>query len=325
MSKTFEDRPVSLSVLWQHWQELEEVEHGEKEFAEFNAIEERMLNQPAGTAADLLAKISFQEHLARDAGWDERIEKLYASIKEDQRNQLDHQDAMTQLEVAIRHVEGVAECLVSVAQHAPDAAKVCEYLGDQLLEHVGAAKDAFDNMGVENYTKGTFLKNATKPKPQDAQRDLANLVLSAWPGITVCEVESVREMLKFMLNALPEEVRGSRMTGWKTEEGTDLKGLIPDSLAAAEKEIGELWAKSRTSSEANEVQEPITKRIFALEGWIAKTAPTTLAEVAIKLRRMADPYTGIDAGESADGSDAVSARQMLAFVEANLAPGEAAP
>jgi hypothetical protein len=64
----------------------------------------------------------------------------------------------------------------------------------------------FDEIGVEQYTKENLFKDATKPKPQDAQRDLVNLVLSAWPKITVCEVEAARNMLQFKLDALPAPI-----------------------------------------------------------------------------------------------------------------------
>jgi hypothetical protein len=56
MTTTKHDRPVSLSVLWQRWQEIEELPaHDDKACAEFAAIEDRIINQPAGNPADLRA------------------------------------------------------------------------------------------------------------------------------------------------------------------------------------------------------------------------------------------------------------------------------
>ena len=92
---------------------------------------------------------------------------------------------------------------------------------------------------------------------------------------------------------------------------------IPKSLAAAEKEMADLRAHSKAVSEADDVQEPIWKRIFALESWTASMPPSSLAEAAIKLRRLADPEIGLDAGESEE--DALSVRQVLAFIDVLLA------
>jgi hypothetical protein len=96
---------------------------------------------------------------------------------------------------------------------------------------------------------------------------------------------------------------------------------IAESLAAAEKEFADLRSRgAQLSSVGEEGDHPeIWDRVFALETWIATTAPATLADAAIKLRRLADPVIGVDAGESADGSDGVSVRQVLAFIEAQLA------
>jgi hypothetical protein len=42
--------PVSLSVLWKRWEELEELDdHYDKVHAEFDAIEASLINQPEKT------------------------------------------------------------------------------------------------------------------------------------------------------------------------------------------------------------------------------------------------------------------------------------
>jgi len=50
-----------------------------------------------------------------------------------------------------------------------------------------------------------------------------------------------------------------------------------------------------------------------VENWINGAAPATLVEAAVKLRRLADPQTGLEAG-AAEG-DIPSIRQVLALIE----------
>jgi hypothetical protein len=204
---TKHDTPVSLAILWQRWQEIEKLpEHNDKILAERNAIENQIIDQPAETSADLFAKLKFLAHLARDHDWNDRIEKLYGSIEDAQRNQLNGRDPLSRIEDELIKIKGIGECLESISRHAPEPAKVCDYLGGQLLEHVEGAYEALNEISTDRRTKRDFFRNAITPKPEDAQRELANLVTSAWPKITVCEVEGARQMLQFMLDALPAPI-----------------------------------------------------------------------------------------------------------------------
>jgi hypothetical protein len=94
-------------------------------------------------------------------------------------------------------------------------------------------------------------------------------------------------------------------------------------MVAAEKEIAELRARSQQLFDAGDTSDPpeIWDRVFALDEWIATTAPTTLAEVAVKLRRLADPKIGMEAGDTE--VDVVSVRLVLAFIEAEVGNGGA--
>jgi hypothetical protein len=98
---------------------------------------------------------------------------------------------------------------------------------------------------------------------------------------------------------------------------------LAKSLAAAEAEIAELRSRSNQLRAAGDKsdQPEIWDRVFALDEWIATTAPTAFAEVAVKLRRLADPKLGIETGASEE--DPVSVRQVLAFIEAALGEGGA--
>lgn len=201
------DIPVSLSVLWQRWEELEELEdHDDKVHAEFNAIEKHIIGQSAENFADLTAKLRFLRHQARELEWDDRLENLYRSIEDGLCNQASDRNPLNRIEDELIKIKGIGECLASISPHAPEPAKVCDYLGGQLLEHVEGAYEALNDISTERRTKSDFLKKAITPKPEDAQRELVNLVISAWPKITVCEVEGARQMLQFMLDALPAPI-----------------------------------------------------------------------------------------------------------------------
>jgi hypothetical protein len=86
------------------------------------------------------------------------------------------------------------------------------------------------------------------------------------------------------------------------------------ALLAAEQEIAALRQKARDLSEAgDDADHPeIWNRVFALEGYIAETAPDSLIGAAVKLRRLADPEIGLEAGPALD--DAGSVQQILATV-----------
>jgi hypothetical protein len=77
------DAPVSLAVLWQRWQEIEELpEHDKAIHIELDAIEKQIVEQPADKLADLMAKLNFLAHIARDHDWNDQLEQLFSSIKE---------------------------------------------------------------------------------------------------------------------------------------------------------------------------------------------------------------------------------------------------
>lgn len=205
---TLDDRkfPMSLSVLWQHWQKMEKLPEHSKELWEnvFGPIERRLISDTAENTSDLFAKLQFLAHLARDHDWDDTIEELYKSIEDGyDRLVAKNQDAWTILENAILDMRGVANCLDAVEKHAPEPVKVCQYLGERLLEHAEVANKAFEEIHLAQRTKEHFADPKPIP-PEDAQRDLSKLVLAALgPGATVGEVESVRRTLTFMLGALP--------------------------------------------------------------------------------------------------------------------------
>ena len=199
--------PVSLSVLWQRWEVLEGLpEHDKAVRAEFDAIEKQIIDQPAENFADVFAKLKFLAHVAREHDWNDRLEKLHGSIEDAISNQVGDGNPLSRIEDELIKIKGVGECLESISRHAPEPAKVCEYLGGQLLEHVEGAYEALNEISTERHTKRDFLRSAITPKPEDAQRELVNLVISAWPKITVGEVEGARQMLQFMLDALPAPV-----------------------------------------------------------------------------------------------------------------------
>jgi hypothetical protein len=86
------------------------------------------------------------------------------------------------------------------------------------------------------------------------------------------------------------------------------------ALLAAEQEIAALRQKDRDLAEAGDHDDhpEISNRVFALEAYIAETAPDSLIGAAVKLRRLADPEIGLAAGPSLD--DAGSVQQILATV-----------
>ncbi len=170
---------VSLALLWQRWQEIEELpEHDKTVLAELNVLEARIIDQPAKNARDLVAKLKFLAHQARDHEWDDSLEKLHASILSAQEDFLHPEEGpLDRLSQAIRHFKGIGECLESVAPDAPDPVKVCEYLGRELGKHAAMADAAVDDIGTEHYTKRIFLKEAVhfmmeaRPAPFAAKAD----------------------------------------------------------------------------------------------------------------------------------------------------------
>jgi hypothetical protein len=101
-------------------------------------------------------------------------------------------------------------------------------------------------------------------------------------------------------------------------------GSTDRALLAAEQEIASLRQKShdlRAAGDGGDHDE-IWDRVSALEAYIAKTAPDTLIGAAVKLRRLADPDIGLEAGDNAN--DPESVRQILATVERSIATRTAA-
>jgi hypothetical protein len=81
---TKQDTPVSLAILWERWEEIGKLhKHDDEVRAELIVIEDRIIEQPARTPADLMVKLKFLAHLARDHDWSDRLEKLYGSIEGD--------------------------------------------------------------------------------------------------------------------------------------------------------------------------------------------------------------------------------------------------
>jgi hypothetical protein len=195
--------PMSLSALWRRSQELEEVEHGEKEIAEFTALEERLCGDEAENTSDLLAKLQYL-HIRKEVEWNDKSERLYQSIVDGYKNLVvEKQDAWTRLENAIVNIRGAANCLLEVSLEAEEPSnKIGTYLGERLLEHAGTIDAVFNELHRAHVTDLERL--VPPPKPKDAQRDLAKLMVAALgPRATVGEVEGVRKALSFMLAALP--------------------------------------------------------------------------------------------------------------------------
>lgn len=94
-------------------------------------------------------------------------------------------------------------------------------------------------------------------------------------------------------------------------------------LLAAEKEIAELRAQSTALLDAgdNEDHPEIDVRVTELEEAIARSPASGLVGAAVKLRRLADPGVGIEAGPAE--SDTLSVRQILETVEREIAKGGA--
>jgi len=84
---------------------------------------------------------------------------------------------------------------------------------------------------------------------------------------------------------------------------------LPGNLAAAEAELAELHRSATLKAAGDEIWD----RFVALDAWIAATPPSTLSEVAVKLRRLCDPDSGI---ETLRDRDVPCLQQVLSFVEA---------
>jgi hypothetical protein len=95
-------------------------------------------------------------------------------------------------------------------------------------------------------------------------------------------------------------------------------GEADGALFATEREITTLRARAAALAAAGDRGDhpEISDRVWQLEEEIATTAPTSLAGAAVKLRRLADPDVGIEAGPTAD--DPGSIRQVLEVVESLL-------
>ena len=197
--------PMSLSALWARWQELEEGEHGEKEFAEFTALEERLCGDEAENTSDLLAKLQ-SLHIRKEVEWNDKSERLYQSIVDGYENLVvEKQDGWTRLENAIVNIRGAANCLLEVSLEAEEPSNnIGTYLGGRLLEHAETIDAVFRELHRARFTERDLERLVPPPKPKDAQRDLAKLMVAALgPRATVGGVESVRTALSSMLAALP--------------------------------------------------------------------------------------------------------------------------
>jgi hypothetical protein len=95
-------------------------------------------------------------------------------------------------------------------------------------------------------------------------------------------------------------------------------GPADKALLAAEQEIADLRRKEAALQAAGDHEE-LSNKAFALDAYIAKLAPDSLIGAAVKLRRLADPEVGLEAGDNDD--DVGSVRQILAIVERSIAPG----
>ena len=90
------------------------------------------------------------------------------------------------------------------------------------------------------------------------------------------------------------------------------------AFAAAEKEILRLLRKF-DASESDTETDAIWEEYTVLEDFIIETAPETLEDAAVKLRRILDPKVGLPIGESE--SDLPGLQQVLAVVERVAAGG----
>jgi hypothetical protein len=103
-----------------------------------------------------------------------------------------------------------------------------------------------------------------------------------------------------------------------TDTTTRPLGPADEALIAAEQEIADLRRKGLALSAAGDAgdHEEIWNRVFALEKYIAMTAPDSMIGAAVKLRRLADDQIGLEAGKGT--GDAESVRQILAMVEHSI-------
>jgi hypothetical protein len=202
--------PMSLTALWRRWQEIEDLpEHDKKVHTELDALEERLVGDEAENTWDLLAKLQYL-HIRTEVEWNDNSERLYQSIVDGyQKLVVKNRDAYSRLEDAIFAIRGAANCVLDAFMEAEEPAnKVGTYLGERLLDHAADAEAAFGEIAHLRVREGEFERLVPPPKPQDAQRDLAKLVLAALgPRATVGEVESVRRTLSFMLGALPAPIQ----------------------------------------------------------------------------------------------------------------------
>ncbi|MGA8549020.1 MAG: hypothetical protein WB678_02165 [Stellaceae bacterium] len=96
--------------------------------------------------------------------------------------------------------------------------------------------------------------------------------------------------------------------------------LADADLLAAEREIAALRAQSDAFRAAGDHQDhdELWNQIWELEKKIAATPPTTLIGAAVKLRWLADPNLGIEAGPTDEDPDSI--RQVLDLIEREAAP-----
>jgi hypothetical protein len=98
---------------------------------------------------------------------------------------------------------------------------------------------------------------------------------------------------------------------------TTLLSTDADFLAA-EREIAEVRAERdaldiKTLADAERLDKPLSKRMWALYDQIALSPPVSLTSAAVKLRLLADPDLGLENNEGIN--DVASLRQALGLVE----------
>src|SRR5690348_14065219 len=93
-----------------------------------------------------------------------------------------------------------------------------------------------------------------------------------------------------------------------------------EALIQAEREAIELWTWADAHAHTDELVDEVGERGCEIELCIAETPCQTLVGAAVKLRRLLDPHTGIQAGGSE--RDLVTLRRVLVVVE-RLAGGAA--
>jgi hypothetical protein len=85
-------------------------------------------------------------------------------------------------------------------------------------------------------------------------------------------------------------------------------------LAQLDHEFNDQLSRFELADRDDELAAAIARRLGDLMGEIAATPPASVADCVVKLRRLADPELGIDAGDRDD--DVSSLRQVIGFLAA---------